>query len=450
MAIDVILKASSVITMEPSAPRAEAVAIDTTAGTIVAVGTLADCRAAAPGVAPTDLGSTVLMPGFIDPHSHPLLGGMVTQEPAHWIAPYVGYPTYAEVADLWRKLDSTLPASRPVICNGLDRLLQGAPDLTNTDLDAFFPDRQALILDNSGHVAYFNTAVITGHDWVDGRPPTDPSGSRFGRNEDGSSNGRAYETQAILEAASDLLALAIPHPLLSAARWFRLMAEHGITATSEHTFQANMLAAYVALASVADSPLRVALYHMSIEASCGDRLSMPAAEAKLWKQGIKLWADGTPWAGTIAASFPYLDTETVRRAEIPLGPGGESMMNYTRAELDEVLARYAPGGWQFAFHVNGDVGLDIVLDAYERALEQNGLAGTDHRWRVEHCGACRGDQFQRAADLGVTISLPPSSSSTGATSSTARCSRPTSGASGCAPVTHSRPVRPSLSTTTGA
>jgi predicted amidohydrolase YtcJ len=83
------------------------------------------------------------------------------------------------------------------------------------------------------------------------------------------------------------------------------------------------------------------------------------------------------------------------------------MMNYDRAELDQVLAKYAPLGWQFAFHVNGDVGLDVVLDAYEHALVTNGLLGTDHRWRVEHVGGCRGDQFNRAASLGVTISMLP-------------------------------------------
>jgi len=83
------------------------------------------------------------------------------------------------------------------------------------------------------------------------------------------------------------------------------------------------------------------------------------------------------------------------------------MMNYSRAELDEVLAKYVSLGWQFAFHVNGDVGLDVVLDAYEHALSVNGLLGSDHRWRVEHVGGCRGDQFDRAAALGVSISLLP-------------------------------------------
>ncbi len=407
MPADLIIKATAVITMEPSSPRAEAVAVDSSSGEIVAVGTIAECQSAAPGVATTDLGNTFLMPGFIEPHSHPMLGGMITQEPAQWISPYMGFPTYADVEKFWRKLDAELPADTPVICNGLDRLLQGAPELTNTDLDKFFPNRPVAILDNSGHEAYFNSALIATNNWPDNKPPADPEGSHYGRNEDGTSNGRAYETKAILAAIGAHLKKAVPHPLLSGARWYRLMASNGITTTTEHTFQDDLLAGYEALASVPDSPLRMALYHMSIEDSCGDDIAISNPATKLWKQGIKLWADGSPWVGTIASSFPYLDTPQVRAAQIPLGPGGEKMLNYSRAELDEILDTYTPKGWQFAFHVNGDVGLDIVLDAYEHALAKHDLLGTDHRWRVEHCGGCRGDQFDRAAALGVSISLPP-------------------------------------------
>jgi predicted amidohydrolase YtcJ len=407
MAADLIVKATTIITMNDAQPRAEAIAIDTAAGTITAVGSLDDVQAAAPGATVTDLGSDVLMPGFIDAHSHPALGGMVTQSPAYWISPYMGYPTYADVQALWKKLDAELPAGQALLFNGLDRLLQGAPELTNTDLDAFFPSRPVVVIDNSGHEAYFNSATITLNAWADGKPPVDPVGARYGRNDDGTSSGRAYETAAVLGAAVKVLGQAVPHPLQSLARFFSLMSSNGVTMTTEHTYEGNLLKGYEACASVPESLVRVALYHMSIEADCGDKIAISAPADMLWKQGIKLWADGSPWVGTIASSFPYLDSPVVTNAQIPLGPGGEGMMNYTRAELDEILAKYAPLGWQFAFHVNGDVGLDVVLDAYEHALSTNGLLGTDHRWRVEHVGGCRGDQFDRAASLGVSISLLP-------------------------------------------
>ena len=406
MATDLILKASTIITMEDDLPRAEAMGIDTATGLITAVGSLADVQAAAPGVAVTDLGTDVLMPGFIDPHNHPALSGLATQEPAYWIAPYLGYPTYADVQALWKKVDASAPAGQALVFTGLDRLLQGAPELTNTDLDGFFPSRPVIVIDNSGHEVYFNTAVMTLNGWADNKPPADPVGSSFGRNADGTSNGRAYETAASLMAVNKVLLAAIPHPLLSVARWLAEMSRNGVTMTTEHTFNQGMFKTYAACASVSNTPVRVALYHMSIEPDCDAKIASPDP-GMLWKQGIKLWADGSPWVGTIAASFPYLDTPVVQRAQIPLGPGGEGMMNYTRAELDQVLAKYAPDGWQFAFHVNGDVGLDIVLDAYENALVNSNRLGTDHRWRVEHVGACRGDQFQRAASLGVTISMLP-------------------------------------------
>jgi predicted amidohydrolase YtcJ len=407
MAADLILKASTIITMDDANPRAEAIAIDTSTGAIAAVGTADACAAAAPGATVQDLGDTVLMPGFIDPHSHPLLGGIVTQEPAYWIAPYMGYPTFADVEALWRKLDKELPADQPVICNGLDRLLQQAPELTNVQLDGYFPKRLALVVDNSGHEVYFNSAVIALNGWPDGKPPADPAGARFGRNDDGTSNGRAYETAAMMATAVQVVRKAIPHPLLSGANWYALMARNGITTTTEHTYEAQLLKAYIALAMATDCPLRLALYHMSIDPTCGEKVQTPIPEELLWKQGIKLWADGSPWVGTIAASFPYLDNATTEAAQIPLGPGGEGMLNYPRSELDQILATHAPEGWQMAFHVNGDVGMDVVMDAYERALDANGLAGTDHRWRMEHCGAGRGDQFVRAARMGVAISLLP-------------------------------------------
>jgi predicted amidohydrolase YtcJ len=407
MAVDLIIKASSIITMDPHNPRAEAVAVDSVAGTIAAVGTLTDLQAANAGVAVKDLGETILMPGLIDPHSHPALSGLSTQKPAIWIAPYVGFPTFADVTAHFEKLHKETPAGVPLLFNGLDRTLQSAPELTNADLDVYFPDRPVIVMDNSGHEAYFTTALINLLGWADNKPPADPAGSRYGRNEDGTSNGRAYEVGAMFAAAAPVLATVAAHPLMPVAEWYKLMSSNGITATSEHTFQGNQLKAYVAMAMTPDNPLRISLYHMSIEADCTEPVTTPIPENRLKKQGIKLWADGSPWNGTIASSFPYLDNDVTRNASIPIGPGGEAAMNYTRAQLDEILDKVVPSGYQIAFHCNGDAGMDVVMDAYERALNKFNLIGTDHRWRIEHMGGCRGDQFTRAAALGISLSMSP-------------------------------------------
>ncbi len=402
-----ILKASTIITMDEKNPRAEAVAFDTATKKITAVGSFADVQAKSPQAKVTDLGSTVLMPGFIEPHSHPLLGGMVTQSPAYWVAPYVGYKTWDDVKAKILKEDAAMPAGTPLIFNGVDRLLQQAPTPTNQILDALTPSgRPILLLDNSGHAVYFNTAVIKTLPWANGKPPKNPVGGSFGRNPDGTSNGVANEVPALMVVVAPFLEKAIPNPLLSGAKWYAYMASFGITSTSDMTYSTGEYKAYLALASVPDSPLRMNVYHMSTEPDAAKPVSWPDP-SMVRKAGIKLWADGTPWLGTVAQSFGYLDNPTTKHAQIILGPLGEKGMNYTRLQLDQILDKFAPLGYQMSFHCNGDVGFDVVMDAYERALNKYKLIGTDHRWRVEHLGAAQGDQFKRAAALGVTVSMSP-------------------------------------------
>jgi predicted amidohydrolase YtcJ len=117
--------------------------------------------------------------------------------------------------------------------------------------------------------------------------------------------------------------------------------------------------------------------------------------------GIKIWLDGSPWIGNIDLSFPYLDTDATRT--IGVTPGSCGHANYSREQLTEIVAAYFPLGWPMACHVQGDAGVDTVLDVYQEALHR--WPKKDHRLRLEHVGAIRPEQLRRAADLGVTCSL---------------------------------------------
>lgn len=412
MASTRILCASRILTMNDDQPIATAVAIGPD-GRITAVGDLEQCRAAltAAQVPETeieviDLGDDVLLPGFVEAHSHPVLSGLTTQSPAHWIAPYVGYPTWDDVTTLFREVHSAEPDGHPVIFNGFDRLLHGTDAPTNLVLDEYFPGRPAVVIDNSGHGVYFSSAMIDRLGWTETVPP-DPEGASFGRNADGTSTGQAFELPALMVILSAIIGEVVTNPLASAAQFYALMAANGITSTAELTYDPSQKAAFETLATLPHAPLRVTLYHVSTDEACGEDFTSEVSDEMLNKQGIKLWADGSPWVGNIAITFPYLDTPVTSAAGITPGEHGLDQMNYTRAELDAIIDRHAKQGWQFAFHVNGDAALDVVLDAYEAGLERNGLAGTDHRWRVEHLGAARADQFPRAASLGVYASMAP-------------------------------------------
>jgi len=399
-----ILTAGSIITMDPAHPRAEAIAFD--GDTILHVGSLASCAAAFPTATVVDSHAAVLMPGFIDPHSHPFLSGLATQAPAVGIAPWLA-ADWADVRTIFTDVASTSDPSRPLVFTGFDALLHGHSAPSAPELDEIFGDRVVVVCDNSGHAAYFTSALIRRNRWHTDVPP-DPVGGSFARTTTGALVGVAYEVPAIMMVLGPVLDELGGNALASAAEYFALMARAGITSTSDMTFAADLVAGYEALAALPSTPLRVSMWQVSSAPGYASPLHFEAGERLLVKQGVKLWTDGSPWVGNVALSFPYLDSESTRRGGIdPDTAGGIDSMNYSRDEVDAILDACAPRGWQMSFHANGDLAIDFALDAYEAALTRHGLHGTDHRWRLEHVGAGTKSQFERAAALGVHISMAP-------------------------------------------
>lgn len=396
-----IIKAKLIITMDQDNPRATAMVVRD--GLIATVGTLEECQKSAPTAPVTDLGQAVICPGFIETHGHPVFAGMATMPPAGYIAPWVA-PTWEDVVRIFR--EHAAQSEFPLVFFGFDQLLHGVDEPTSSTLDDIFGDRMVAVINNSGHGAYVTSAVLKKLGWL-ANVPEDPVGAKFLRHPDGSLTGQAHELPAVIAITAPVLGALGTSPLLQAAQYYALMARAGITSTTEMTYGKDSQIAYEALAQLPHCPLRVSVYHMSTDAGSEEEIAFQAAPEKLHKQGVKLWADGSPWIGNIAISFPYLDSPAVRRAKIRPGLGRENCMNYTREQLDAVLDKHAPHGWQMAFHVNGDLGFDVVLDAYESALKKFNLLGTDHRWRVEHVGGAQEKQFRRAAELGVVASMGP-------------------------------------------
>ena len=398
-----ILTAGTVITMNPDQPRAQAVAVAD--GRIVAVGSLAQCQQECPDAEVIDTGAPVLLPGLVEPHSHPVMSGIATQPPARSIAPWDA-PTWSDAEAIFADAIANTDPDLPLLFAGFDALLHKRPSPKVAELDRIFGDRLTVITDNSGHGVYFNTAVMKHHGWHV-NPPADPVGAHFGRNPDGSLDGQGFETAVLLAVAGPVLA-QLGNPLVSAAEYYAWMSRGGYTSTSDMTYDPKFKAAYEALAGAPSCPLRVSMWEMSTTDTYNAAESFSVAEQLLVKQGVKLWTDGSPWIGNIAISFPYLNTEATRTAGIdPAVAGGARSMNYGREQLDAVLDIAAPTGWQMAFHANGDLAVELALDAYEGALQRHNLQGNDHRWRLEHLGAGTRAQFDRAARLGVHVSMAP-------------------------------------------
>lgn len=398
-----ILTAGTIITMDPARPRAQAVAVSD--GRIAAVGSVADCREQCPDAEVVDTGAAALLPGLVEPHSHPVMSGIATQPPARSIAPWDA-PTWSDVEAIFAEAKANTDPNTPLLFAGFDALLHKRPSPKAAELDRIFGERVAVVTDNSGHGVYFNTAVMKRYGW-DVNAPADPVGGHFGRETDGSLDGQGFETPVLIAVAGPILA-QLGNPLVSAAEYYAWMARGGYTSTSDMTYDPKLKTAYEALAGAPSCPLRISMWQMSTTDTYNDAETFSVAEEMLVKQGVKLWTDGSPWIGNIAISFPYLSTEATRTAGIdPAVAGGPQSMNYSRDQLDAILDVAAPTGWQMAFHANGDLAIELALDAYEGALHRHDLLGTDHRWRLEHLGAGTRSQFDRAARLGVHVSMAP-------------------------------------------
>ena len=392
-----ILLASSVVTMDPHLPAASAVGVHD--GRIIAVGTLAQCQAALPSAPVIDLGPDTLMPGFIEPHGHPVHSGLSCQPPAYYVAPWLE-PTWERVVAVAARAVREVPPDRGIMLFGLDQLLHGVEFPDVAVMDDLFGDRLAAIVALSQHRAAVTSATLRALGWL-AAPPSDPTGGTFGRRRDGSLNGIADEVPAILELIKPVLNSLGGDPRAQTASYLDHMSASGITTTSDMSFTHDLLPIYQDVCARPDMPMRVQAYHATNDPGCEDDLDTRLPKAMLAKGGLKFWADGSPWLGTIATSFPYLDTAAVRRAGITDLLPKEKALNYNRDQLDAMLAAHAASGWQIACHANGDLTIDLVLDCFEDALRAHGLLGTDHRWRLEHVGAVRPDQLQRMAALGV-------------------------------------------------
>jgi predicted amidohydrolase YtcJ len=268
------------------------------------------------------------------------------------------------------------------------------PEPTLAWLNGEAPDTPLVIVHNSGHKAYFNSAAAQRAGVT--RDTPDPKGAKYGRDDNGDLDGTAEETGAVFSVLGGAIKPS-DYPAMLHAELGRLNRV-GLTTCSEMAFEPAFRPVLEQMRG--DLTVRLRVYEVSNAEMTTDMT--PVNGDDLFRQvGIKIWVDGSPWIGNIDLSFPYLDTDATRTIGVPPGSCGHA--NYTPEQLVEIVHAYFPRGWPLSCHVMGDAGVDTILDIYEEALRR--WPRDDHRLRLEHVGAIRDEQLQRAHDLGVTCSL---------------------------------------------
>ena len=378
---DTIVQNANVITIDPRRPRAEALAIRD--GKFVAVGSNDDMISlVGPSTQVMDLAGLTVLPGFIDAHIHVLSSGI-----RHVMSADCDQRTIAAIQDELRERAKDIPAGKWVQGFKFDdtKTAENRP-LHRDDLDAVSTEHPILVSDRAGHVYFLNSKALDTVGFT--RDTPDPPGGRFGRDAaTGELNGVVYERA--IEPVRGLLPPVTSEVRRDGLRLISgMLTSVGLTSVHDAMVSNDDLRTYQEGRDSGDLALRVyMLMHRDHFASLRDAgLRTGFGDERLRIGGIKMVSDGAIASRTAYLSQPYVGSED-EHGILAMGP----------EETEERVMEMNRAGFQVCIHSNGDLAIDMVLTAYEKAQAAYPRANARHR--IEHCTLINPDLLRRMKDL---------------------------------------------------
>jgi len=387
--------------MDPDQPFADTIAVAD--GRVLAIGDRSEVEAALGGRPLVDdrFADKVVLPGFIDPHIHASLALMFNLEivsAMEWQKPF-GPTVVVRGRDEFLARIAELAAAGDedewLLTWGYHEPYHGS--VRRADLDLAAGGRPVMLWQRSAHEMIFNTAAL----------------EKLGfREADLDGPGADWEAGRLWEAGLFTRMDRIRGILVSPARLLaaldtmsQVIHRGGITTVGEQGFPQQSTLAELPMLHYelqrGDGLYRWGLVPnaMYLMQQHGDAVAAERAAESLLRfstdrvrivRHVKYYADGAIFAQLMQMKEPYLD-----------GHHGEWMT--PPDEQKAILEAFWPRGWTIHVHVNGDAGVDLVLDQFEaiRALHE---PAPGQRLILEHYGYARPDQHERLRALGGEVS----------------------------------------------
>ena len=389
--VDLALVNGKVWTGDAARPWAEAVAVR--GEKIHAVGTTAEMSGlASSGTKLVDLGGALVLPGFIDSHTHFLTGGFALRS----IQLHEARSREEFVIRVAAKARELGPG-RWILDGNWDEERFNPPELPRREwIDAVTPDNPVCVSRIDLHTSLANTvalrlAGITRH------TPSPPGGEIVKDPVTGEPTGILKDT------ASELVLAKVPQPAFAekieaAEASLRHAAERGVTSVNDMA-DPSSFEVYQELDRRGKLTARVNVFIPVTEVETLARLKMksPFGGARLKLAGLKGFVDGSLGSATAYFFEPYADAPAksglLHAHMVPEGVMEERILEADRA------------GLQVAIHAIGDRANSLLLDIFERTAAANGPR--DRRWRIEHAQHLRPGDLARFGRLGVVASVQP-------------------------------------------
>jgi predicted amidohydrolase YtcJ len=383
---DLILKNGDIHTVDAAQSTAQAIAIQ--GGLIQAVGSdAAIASLAAPTTQMIDVGGRVVTPGLIDPHVHFRLIGLQNRYYTTFLPPDV-----RDISSLQAALADAVGALEDgewVV--GFYLVLSDRPIPTKDDLDPVSPHNPVFLMHIGGHWATANSAALA----IAGvtSATASPEGGIIEMGGDGEPTGVLYNHRAMDRVRA--FAPAITHETVRSAilSTQTLMAACGVTSFQDNNIrELEHIRAYQDLTREGSLFLRNTLYLT---------LEWPADMAKV-SQVDPVSNDVTRFAGYKLLIDGQAPTAYCHEAH----SGAEWRMPTWDPDIfKQAITTLHNTGLQICVHCIGDAAADLILDAYEEAMDAT--PRSDPRHRLEHAVLTTPQATQRIKDLSVVVSTNP-------------------------------------------
>jgi len=413
----VVYRAKRIITMDFRHPSAEAVAVRD--GRFVAVGSFSEVISAVgvDHVVSDAFVDQVLLPGLIDQHLHPMLGAstLTTQviAPEDWKLPrrvHLAAGTPEEYDARLIAAHHSLPTGEWLFSWGWHALWHGPLDRGR--LDKLVGERPTAVWQRSCHEWILNTAALE----VIGLTEELTRGHGLASTQLDWERGHFYENGWLIILAKYLMPLFLTPERFKAGltQLVEYLHMNGVTAINEPGifWRSEPWELYQSILGHDDVPFEstflvegrtqpvrglgpdefVADALEQVERGQGDKV-------RVLDRHVKLFADGAIISQLMQMKDPYLDHDGNPDPE----HHGEWLME--PHDLRSVFDAYWDAGWQIHIHVNGDLGLEVLLGVIEDA--QHRKPRTDHRTVIVHFANSTEEQVDKIARLGAIVSANP-------------------------------------------
>jgi predicted amidohydrolase YtcJ len=388
---DLVVFNSRVYTVDSSMPKAEAFAVK--GGRFSSVGSNSDIRALiAKGTQTFDAHQMTIVPGFIDCHNH-APGTSLLYDVAVGNPYVVEFVTISSIVDKLRaKARETPPGTWVEGYFFDDTKVKDNRELNVHDLDQVSKDHPVVVQHRGGHTSYYNSKAFEMADINKSTP--NPPGGTFDRDANGDLTGRVTDrARAAFNRAGKRRTFTEDEGLQrdrdGLAYISKQFVRYGVTSVHH---EGGNLSALQAVRARGDLKHRVsyesggkvldAMIASGIETGFGDEWIRLGATSE---HGV----DGSFSERTMALSTPYPGVT----------PPYKGNVTESQDDLNAWIERVHRAGIQVNCHANGDVAIDMVLTAVERA--QKLFPRIDARPKITHCTLINDDLVRRIKAAGV-------------------------------------------------